>query len=558
MTIGDAIFRCSSLALFCALLAGCQPSRQNDYPNTYSPPPLYSLPPLYSPSPLYSPRPLYSPPSPIPLCGDVDSDQCNPDAVKNCELLATVGNVDAMLRLGKLYRGAFRACEQYKDGPKAVDMLSRANDKGSSEALQELFSLYYLGGVVSKNVPLSEKFLQDGVKKGYYWALVANIYKKDERSDPSAMADLLVSAINGNCHSQELAAMVYVLGQFPLSSVRNEKYEKNLSKAYFWFSLAGSTSATVKGKKYWDDFGLYATQCPQEKNVWRLREIEEEIGPRLAAEIRYAATEWRVGSLEPDFRAPKISGPSRSLPPKIAAPAPSASEARPPKPSAKAVPPSQADLGLSTKPSKTTAWSWTPISLPPLSAAGGPMLDGAAVFEKVNKSVWRVIAAKSLNDFRKGGRMVQGSAVAVTRDTLLTNCHVASGMTVIVVKHGDVFEEATVISGSHKRDLCVLKISKQVLDPITGVRSYDSLKVGEKVYTVGSPSGLENTLGEGIVSGLRKEGGQRLVQTSAPISSGSSGGGLFDASGNVIGITTFLLRDAQALNFAIAVEEFGQ
>lgn len=186
------------------------------------------------------------------------------------------------------------------------------------------------------------------------------------------------------------------------------------------------------------------------------------------------------------------------------------------------------------------------------------MLDGAAVFEKVNKSVWRVIAAKSLNDFRKGGRMVQGSAVAVTRDTLLTNCHVASGMTVIVVKHGDVFEEATVISGSHKRDLCVLKISKQVLDPITGVRSYDSLKVGEKVYTVGSPSGLENTLGEGIVSGLRKEGGQRLVQTSAPISSGSSGGGLFDASGNVIGITTFLLRDAQALNFAIAVEEFGQ
>lgn len=540
MTIGDAIFRCSSLALFCALLAGCQPSRPSYYSNTYS-----SAPP-------------YSPPPPAPLCGDVGSGQCDPDAVKDCELLAAVGNVDAMLRLGKLYEVQFPACEQYKDGPKAVDMFNKANDKGSSEALRELFFLYSLGGVVPKNKILSEKFLKDGLEKGYDWAFIANIYKKEETGDPSAMADLLVSAINGNCHSQELAAMVYVLGQFPISSVRNKKYEENLSKAYFWFLLAGSTSATVHQKKYWGPFGLYATQCPNKKNVQRLYEIEKEIGPRLAAEIRYAATGWRVGSPEPYFQAPTISGPSRSSSPKIAAPAPSASEARPPKPSANAVPPSQGDLGLSTKPSKTTAWSWTPISLPPLSAAGGPMLDGAAVFEKVNKSVWRVIAAKSLNDFRKGGRMVQGSAVAVTRDTLLTNCHVASGMTVIVVKHGDVFEEATVISGSHKRDLCVLKISKQVLTPIAGVRSYDSLKVGEKVYTVGSPSGLENTLGEGIVSGLRKEGGQRLVQTSAPISSGSSGGGLFDASGNMIGITTFLLRDAQALNFAIAVEEFGK
>lgn len=534
MTIGDAIFRCSSLALFCALLVGCQPSRPSYYANTYSSAP------------------------PIAQCQNVDSHKCNPEDVNICEIRASSGDVDAMLRLGRLYRAGILGCEQYKNGQKAVDILTRASEKGSSEALRQLFLLYSFGGVVSQNGRLSEKFLQEGVEKRYDWALVENIYKKDEKGDPSAMDDLLVSAISGNCYSQELAAMVYVLGEFPLSSGRNKKYKENISKAYFWFLLTNSTSATVKGKEYWGHFGGQASQCPQKKYIQSLSEIEKKLSPNLAAEIQDAATEWRVGSPEPDFRAPKISGQSRSSSPKIAAPAPSASEARPPKPSANAVPPNQGDLGLPTKPSKTTAWSWTPISLPPLSAAGGPMLDGAAVFEKVNKSVWRVIAAKSLNDFRKGGRIVQGSAVAVTRDTLLTNCHVASGMNVIVVKHGDVFEEATVISGSHKRDLCVLKISKQVLTPIAGVRSYDSLKVGEKVYTVGSPSGLENTLGEGIVSGLRKEGGQRLVQTSAPISSGSSGGGLFDASGNVIGITTFLLRDAQALNFAIAVEEFGQ
>ncbi len=82
--------------------------------------------------------------------------------------------------------------------------------------------------------------------------------------------------------------------------------------------------------------------------------------------------------------------------------------------------------------------------------------------------------------------------------------------------------------------------------------------VGERVFTVGSPSGLDNTLGEGIISGLRSRKSQRLVQTTAQISPGSSGGGLFDTAGRLVGITTFMLRDSQSLNFAIAVEEYGE
>lgn len=281
-------------------------------------------------------------------------------------------------------------------------------------------------------------------------------------------------------------------------------------------------------------------------------------GPDLVAKAQDAAATWKMGSPEPDLPAPKGQERKKPASPRIATPALPAPEPQLPKPPAKIVPPSLSDLGLPAEPPKASAWCWTPVSLPQTSVGSGTTLDGAAVFEKVNKSVWRVIAARSLSDLRDGGNVVQGSAVAVTKDTLLTNCHVASGMNVIVVKHGDAFEEAKVVSGSQKRDQCVLKIGKQILEPVSGVRSYDSLKVGEKVYTVGSPSGLENTLGEGIVSGLRKKDGQRLVQTSAPISPGSSGGGLFDASGNAIGITTFLLRDAQALNFAIAVEEFGK
>jgi hypothetical protein len=76
------------------------------------------------------------------------------------------------------------------------------------------------------------------------------------------------------------------------------------------------------------------------------------------------------------------------------------------------------------------------------------------------------------------------------------------------------------------------------------------------VYTVGAPSGLDLTLGEGLVSSLRTHNGYRYIQTTAPISAGSSGGGLFDSSGNLIGITTFLIRDAQNLNFAVAASDF--
>ena len=82
------------------------------------------------------------------------------------------------------------------------------------------------------------------------------------------------------------------------------------------------------------------------------------------------------------------------------------------------------------------------------------------------------------------------------------------------------------------------------------------LKVGERVYTVGAPSGLERTLGEGIISGLRDSSEGQFIQTTALISPGSSGGGLFDRSGNLIGVTTFLLKEAQAINFAIAAEDF--
>jgi S1-C subfamily serine protease len=98
--------------------------------------------------------------------------------------------------------------------------------------------------------------------------------------------------------------------------------------------------------------------------------------------------------------------------------------------------------------------------------------------------------------------------------------------------------------------------SDEKLTPIASVRQIEGLVVGERVYTIGNPSGLTKTLGEGLISGLRRRNGIAYVQTTAPISAGSSGGALVDSQGSLIGITTFLLKDSQNLNFAISAGEY--
>src|SRR5690606_17257328 len=109
-------------------------------------------------------------------------------------------------------------------------------------------------------------------------------------------------------------------------------------------------------------------------------------------------------------------------------------------------------------------------------------------------------------------------------------------------------------------DRCIISVKDRTLTAIRGVRSQANLEVGEPLYTLGSPNGLEQTLSNGILSGIREVEGRSYVQTSAPISPGSSGGGLFDARGNLVGITTLVLagreRLNQSLNFAIPAESF--
>lgn len=152
-----------------------------------------------------------------------------------------------------------------------------------------------------------------------------------------------------------------------------------------------------------------------------------------------------------------------------------------------------------------------------------------------------------------------GSAVAISDELALTNCHVTRGsgaQLTIGAGRTDETGEAELEAADFDADRCVIRSRTLRLQPVKGIRPYDNLEIGETVYTIGNPRRLERTLGNGLVSGKRELQGERWIQFTAPISRGSSGGGLFDAQGNLIGITSLSMRDAQGINFAIPAEEF--
>jgi S1-C subfamily serine protease len=151
-----------------------------------------------------------------------------------------------------------------------------------------------------------------------------------------------------------------------------------------------------------------------------------------------------------------------------------------------------------------------------------------------------------------------GSAVAVSREEAITNCHVVARAEAIVLVNATAQHNAEVSSADRSTDRCYLRVVYGELAPVQGFRDYASLAVGETVYTIGSPKGMVNTLGNGLVSGLRKSDDTQYIQITAPVSKGSSGGGLFDDRGNLIGVTTFTIQDSQNLNFAIAASQFWQ
>jgi serine protease Do len=151
----------------------------------------------------------------------------------------------------------------------------------------------------------------------------------------------------------------------------------------------------------------------------------------------------------------------------------------------------------------------------------------------------------------------QGSGVVIGTDTVVTNCHVASRASQVTVIFKGQSIPAKVAFRDQGHDLCQLN-APGLRAKAVEISTVRSLSVGDRVYAIGAPQGLTLTLSDGLVSSLRPHDGSQIIQTTAAISPGSSGGGLFDGRGRLVGITTFQSRTGQNLNFAVPADWIAQ
>jgi serine protease Do len=155
----------------------------------------------------------------------------------------------------------------------------------------------------------------------------------------------------------------------------------------------------------------------------------------------------------------------------------------------------------------------------------------------------------------------QGSGFIISPDgILLTNAHVVAGAKVVTVKLSDHHEYRAKVLGSDKvSDIAVLKIDAHDL-PTVQLGNSDSIAVGDYVLAIGEPFGLEETATAGIVSAkgrsLPGDGYVPFIQTDAAVNPGNSGGPLFDAYGQVVGINAQIYSNSggyQGVSFAIPI-----
>ena len=183
------------------------------------------------------------------------------------------------------------------------------------------------------------------------------------------------------------------------------------------------------------------------------------------------------------------------------------------------------------------------------------------VFSAVSGSIAVVIV---MNE--RGKELARGSGVVVSEKYVATNCQIISGAKQFAVRKAvhpgaqDTYRMvAQLIAKNADRDLCLLfvaALSDSLIAAPVSLGSANSASIGDEVYAVGASNGSGLSLSRGIISQLRNDGGKNaapVIQTDATVSPGSSGGGLFDQQGKLIGITTLAASDATHGGFSLAI-----
>ena len=183
-------------------------------------------------------------------------------------------------------------------------------------------------------------------------------------------------------------------------------------------------------------------------------------------------------------------------------------------------------------------------------------LDASMIYENAVKSVAIVICGDA------DGKAWQGSGVILREDGVIaTNFHVCGSATHGRVKlhNGDIYDDVSIVEADERKDIVILKI-KAVGLPALKMADSDALKVGQNVYAIGAPLGLEGSITPGIVSSIRPASemfswaeGFRVIQISTPVTHGSSGCPLLNDYGQVVGLVFAGRTEGQNLNAAIPI-----
>jgi S1-C subfamily serine protease len=194
------------------------------------------------------------------------------------------------------------------------------------------------------------------------------------------------------------------------------------------------------------------------------------------------------------------------------------------------------------------------FNLHPLAAQLAPSRKDIPTIAKSAKGA--IVTIVMANDDKP---IAQGTGFLVTADgAVVTNYHVIAMGNVALVKFADgsISPVDGVLTSNKVRDLAIIKIHSKTL-PILTLGNSDQMQIGEEVVAIGNPLGLELTVSNGILSGVRtdEKAGGKFLQITAPITHGSSGGPLFNMMGEVVGITTLGFEGSGNLNFAIPIND---
>lgn len=229
---------------------------------------------------------------------------------------------------------------------------------------------------------------------------------------------------------------------------------------------------------------------------------------------------------------------------------------------------------LTAKRTSNSPWQWYSVSAFLLFAACVLSLsfnriaqaketpDFAMLYETSSGAVATVETISVSPDGKQGKGI--GSAVLVSEDELLTAAHVVDGASAMRVLFKDGTKiEATVVASIQASDIALIKLDKPYLDvPPATLADSDDTPIGSPVYIIGSPFGISQTLSIGHLSGRLNRGEMaggapiEFLQTDTAINTGNSGGPMFNADGEVIGIVSFILTKSggfDGIGFATSV-----